>query len=192
MYEAVTRGIRVRVTPQYLEEESAPDERRYFWAYTIDISNEGSETVQLRSRHWRITDADGRTEEVRGPGVVGKTPVLEPGTSFRYTSGCPLDDAVGHHGRQLPDDDGGGRAVQRGDPGLLARQPARQAQPELKRPDAKDTHERHARTAKELLARLVAFDTTSHKTNIPLIELRRGLSRAATASRASACRRRTG
>lgn len=90
MYEAVTRGIRVRVTPQYLEEESAPDERRYLWAYTIEISNEGSEVVQLRSRHWRITDGDGRTEEVRGPGVVGQTPTIQPGTSFRYTSGCPL------------------------------------------------------------------------------------------------------
>jgi ApaG protein len=90
MYEAVTRGIRVRVTPQYLEEESAPDERRYLWSYTIEISNEGSETVQLRSRHWRITDADGRTEEVRGPGVVGQTPTIQPGNSFRYTSGCPL------------------------------------------------------------------------------------------------------
>jgi ApaG protein len=90
MYEAVTRGIRVRVTPQFLERESAPEERRYLWAYTIDIRNEGSETVELRSRHWRITDATGRTEEVRGPGVVGQTPVLAPGASFRYTSGCPL------------------------------------------------------------------------------------------------------
>jgi ApaG protein len=90
MYEAVTRGVRVRVTPKYLEDESAPAEERFFWAYTIDIINEGSETVQLRSRHWRITDAAGHTEEVRGPGVVGKTPVLAPGASFRYTSGCPL------------------------------------------------------------------------------------------------------
>lgn len=90
MYEAVTRGIRVRVQPQYLEEESAPVDGRYVWAYTIDIINEGTETVQLRSRHWRITDAAGRTEEVRGPGVVGETPVLGPGESFRYTSGCPL------------------------------------------------------------------------------------------------------
>jgi ApaG protein len=90
MYEAVTQGIRVRVTPQYLEEESSPDEGRYVWAYTIDIRNEGSETVQLRSRHWRITDARGRTEEVRGRGVVGQTPVMEPGGSFSYTSSCPL------------------------------------------------------------------------------------------------------
>jgi ApaG protein len=90
MYETVTHGIRVRVVPQYLEEESSPEESRYVWAYTIDIVNEGSETVQLRTRHWRITDATGRTEEVRGPGVVGQTPVLGPGESFRYTSGCPL------------------------------------------------------------------------------------------------------
>ena len=90
MYEAVTHGVRVRVTPQFLEEESSPDESRYVWAYTIDILNEGSETVQLRTRHWRITDATGHTEEVRGPGVVGQTPVLAPGASFRYTSGCPL------------------------------------------------------------------------------------------------------
>ena len=90
MYEAVTHGIRVRVAPQYLEEESSPEEGRYFWAYTVEIVNEGGETVQLRTRHWRITDAAGRTAEVRGPGVVGETPVLEPGAAFRYTSGCPL------------------------------------------------------------------------------------------------------
>jgi ApaG protein len=95
MYEAVSHGVRVRVVPQFLEEESSPDEGRYFWAYTIDITNEGEETVQLRSRHWRITDAHGRTEEVRGPGVVGQTPVLRPGTSFRYTSGCPLETPSG-------------------------------------------------------------------------------------------------
>lgn len=90
MYEAVTHGVRVRVTPQYREEESSPDESRYVWAYTIDIVNEGNEAVQLHTRHWRITDATGHTEEVRGPGVVGQTPVLEPGAAFRYTSGCPL------------------------------------------------------------------------------------------------------
>jgi ApaG protein len=90
MYEAVTQSIRVRVQPEYLEDESAPIDGRYVWAYTVDIINEGIETVQLKTRHWRITDAAGRTEEVRGPGVVGETPVLEPGQSFRYTSGCPL------------------------------------------------------------------------------------------------------
>ncbi|HWE16291.1 MAG TPA: Co2+/Mg2+ efflux protein ApaG [Hyphomicrobiaceae bacterium] len=90
MYETVTQGIRVRVTPQYLEEESSPNDGRFVWAYTVDIVNEGSETVQLRTRHWRITDASGRTEEVRGRGVVGQTPVMVPGASFRYTSSCPL------------------------------------------------------------------------------------------------------
>jgi ApaG protein len=90
MYESQTRGIRIRVEPQYLDDQSEPDDGRFYWAYTIDIINEGTETVQLRSRHWRITDATGRTEEVRGPGVVGQTPTLRPGTSFQYTSGCPL------------------------------------------------------------------------------------------------------
>src|SRR5262245_5782519 len=95
MYEAVTSGIRIRVTPTFLEHESAPLEGRYLWAYTIDIFNERSDTVQLRSRHWRITDAAGRTQEVRGPGVIGQTPVLAPGASFRYTSGCPLPTSSG-------------------------------------------------------------------------------------------------
>lgn len=90
MYEAVTRGIRVRVAPQYLEEQSTPEDGQYFWAYTVDIHNESEETVQLRTRWWRIVDARGHTEEVRGPGVVGETPVLTPGESFSYTSGCPL------------------------------------------------------------------------------------------------------
>jgi ApaG protein len=90
MYEAVTEGIRIKVTPEYLEEQSSPDESYFFWAYTIEIANEGGATAQLKTRHWRITDANGKTEEVRGPGVVGKTPVLEPGQSFTYTSGCPL------------------------------------------------------------------------------------------------------
>ncbi|MBX9926366.1 MAG: Co2+/Mg2+ efflux protein ApaG [Hyphomicrobiaceae bacterium] len=90
MYEAVTGPIRVRVTPAYVEERSAPDDSYFFWAYTVDIVNEGEQPVQLRSRYWRIIDAGGRIEEVRGAGVVGQTPVIEPGTSFSYTSGCPL------------------------------------------------------------------------------------------------------
>jgi len=95
MYEQVTRSIRVRVRPEYLEAQSAPEDGRYFWSYTVEILNEGSETVQLRSRYWRITDANGHVEEVRGPGVVGKTPVLGPGESFEYTSGCPLKTTSG-------------------------------------------------------------------------------------------------
>ncbi len=90
MYETETRGIRIRVTPQYLEEQSSPEDGEFFWAYTVDIANESDETVQLRSRFWRITDGHGQTEEVRGAGVVGETPVIEPGSSYSYTSGCPL------------------------------------------------------------------------------------------------------
>lgn len=90
MYEAVTREIRVRVSPEYLPDQSEPEDSRYFWAYKVEITNLGKETVQLRTRHWRITDANGRTEEVRGPGVVGEQPTLEPGQTFTYSSGCPL------------------------------------------------------------------------------------------------------
>jgi len=95
MYETVTRDIRVRVTPDYLDEQSSPEEGHFFWAYTVEIINEGEETVQLHSRIWRITDANGVTEEVRGDGVVGETPVIEPGDSFSYTSGCPLEASSG-------------------------------------------------------------------------------------------------
>ncbi|MCC6982530.1 MAG: Co2+/Mg2+ efflux protein ApaG [Bauldia sp.] len=90
MYQATTRDIRVKVEPSFLEEESSPDDGRYFWAYTIEVTNLGLDTVQLRSRYWKITDARGKVEEVRGPGVVGKQPVLRPGETFTYTSGCPL------------------------------------------------------------------------------------------------------
>ncbi len=90
MYEAVTRGIRVRVTPTYLEDRSTPADSYFFWAYTVDIFNEGGEPVQLRSRVWKIVDGAGHMEEVRGPGVVGQTPLIGPGESFNYTSGCPL------------------------------------------------------------------------------------------------------
>jgi ApaG protein len=89
-YESTTRGIRIRVTPEYSDDQSTPDESYYFWTYTVEIANEGSETVQLKSRVWRITDGCGRTQEVRGPGVVGQTPVIPPGHAFTYTSGCPL------------------------------------------------------------------------------------------------------
>jgi ApaG protein len=89
-YEAITRGIRIRVEPQYMEDQSSPEDSHFVWSYAVEISNDGGETVQLKSRMWRITDAVGHTEEVRGPGVVGQTPVIEPGKSFNYTSGCPL------------------------------------------------------------------------------------------------------
>ncbi|KMO15715.1 Co2+/Mg2+ efflux protein ApaG [Methylobacterium platani] len=90
MYKAETHGISVSVQPRFVEEESSPDSGRYFFAYTVEITNNGSEQVQLRSRHWRIVDGRGEMQEVRGAGVVGKQPVLGPGESFSYTSGCPL------------------------------------------------------------------------------------------------------
>ncbi|HUY68453.1 MAG TPA: Co2+/Mg2+ efflux protein ApaG [Alphaproteobacteria bacterium] len=89
-YSAVTRDIRVSVQPLFLEDQSAPAEGRFVWAYQVRIENLGRETVQLKSRHWRITDARGELIEVKGAGVVGEQPVLEPGDSFEYTSGTPL------------------------------------------------------------------------------------------------------
>ena len=88
--EVVTRGVRVKVESQFSPDHSDPREHRFFFVYTIRISNEGASTVQLINRHWIITDANGRVEEVRGPGVVGKQPVLKSGESFEYSSGCPL------------------------------------------------------------------------------------------------------
>ena len=90
MYRAVTRNIEVTVTPKFLNDRSAPDKGHFFWAYTIEISNLGRETVQLKTRYWHITDAQGRVQEVRGAGVVGEEPTLGPGESFEYTSGVPL------------------------------------------------------------------------------------------------------
>ena len=90
MYRAVTRNIEVTVTPRFLSERSSPDSGYFFWAYTIKLANLGGETVQLKSRHWRITDATGRLQEVKGAGVVGEQPVLRPGESYEYTSGVPL------------------------------------------------------------------------------------------------------
>jgi len=93
--EAVTQGIRVSVECRYAPEYSQPHRNQWFFLYTIQIANEGEQQVQLLSRHWIIRDATGRIEEVRGPGVVGETPVLEPGESFEYTSGCPLTTPFG-------------------------------------------------------------------------------------------------
>ena len=90
MYQAVTRDIEVLVTPRYLSERSSPDNGYFFWAYTVEIKNGGTETVQLKTRHWKITDANGRLQEVRGAGVVGEEPILKPGETFEYTSGVPL------------------------------------------------------------------------------------------------------
>lgn len=94
-YRATTRGIEVSVTPRFLPERSSDTENYYFWAYTIGIVNQGTATVQLKTRHWRITDGNGRLQEVRGPGVVGEEPVLRPGEAFEYTSGVPLQTPSG-------------------------------------------------------------------------------------------------
>lgn len=90
MYRANTRDIEVTVTPKFLPERSSPENGHFFWAYTISIANHGARTVQLKTRHWIITDSNGRRQEVRGEGVVGEQPVIEPGGSFEYTSGVPL------------------------------------------------------------------------------------------------------
>jgi ApaG protein len=91
MYQATTRDISVTVQPQYLADRSEPAKRQYFWAYTVEITNQGGTAVQIKRRHWIITDGRGQRHEVKGPGVVGEEPIIEPGESFRYTSGCPLD-----------------------------------------------------------------------------------------------------
>ena len=93
--EAVTRGVRVRVRSTFLPERSDPAQGRWLFGYTVTLTNEGQEPVQLHSRHWIITDADGKVEEVRGPGVVGQQPRLAPGESHEYSSFCPLETSFG-------------------------------------------------------------------------------------------------
>lgn len=97
-YTATTRQIRVTVEPIWLEEHSNASENRFVWAYRVQIENQGAETVQLKTRHWMITDGRGQVEHVRGPGVVGKQPRLAPGEAFEYTSGCPLSTPSGFMG----------------------------------------------------------------------------------------------
>lgn len=107
MYRQTTRNVTVSVEPRYLDGESAPEKGVYVWSYTVRIENRSDETVQLRARHWKITDAYGRVQEVQGPGVVGEQPVLRPGESFEYTSGTPLGTAsgfmAGSYSMQTPD-----------------------------------------------------------------------------------------
>ncbi|HCI47373.1 MAG TPA: Co2+/Mg2+ efflux protein ApaG [Rhodospirillaceae bacterium] len=94
-YSATTRDITVLVEPEFLEDRSSPIENHFVWAYHIRIENNGSDRVQLRTRYWRITDANGHEQEVRGPGVVGEEPILDPGESYEYSSGCPLSTPSG-------------------------------------------------------------------------------------------------
>lgn len=95
MYSAITNDVHIIATPAFSPDRSEPSENRYFWTYTIEIVNRGATSVQLLERFWRITDGNGRVETVRGPGVVGETPILQPGESFSYTSGCGLGTASG-------------------------------------------------------------------------------------------------
>ena len=90
VYAETTLGITVEVSPTFLEDQSQPENNHYVWAYTIAVINDGDDTVQLTERAWEITDANGSVERVSGPGVVGEQPILNPGDSFSYTSGCPL------------------------------------------------------------------------------------------------------
>jgi ApaG protein len=95
MYSATTNAITVTVNPVYLDDQSDPDESHFVWAYQVRIENNGQNTIQLRSRYWNITDANGLVQEVRGDGVVGEQPILEPGEAFEYTSGTPLQTPSG-------------------------------------------------------------------------------------------------
>ncbi|MCS6911930.1 MAG: Co2+/Mg2+ efflux protein ApaG [Myxococcales bacterium] len=108
MSDTTTEGIRVRVQCRYAPERSQPAHSRYFFVYTVTITNEGSEPAQLKTRHWIITDSNQRVEEVRGPGVVGETPTLRPGQSFTYSSGCLLRTPYGtmHGSYQMVRPDG--------------------------------------------------------------------------------------
>ena len=109
MYERITQGVKVIVHPKYLDGQSKPEEGHYVWAYSITIENHGRETVTLRTRYWKITDALGHVQEVRGAGVVGEQPAINPGDSYSYTSGCPLPTPSGFMGGayRMVDEDGG-------------------------------------------------------------------------------------
>ncbi len=120
MYSTITQDIQITVEPEFVPERSDADQATFFWAYTVEIANQGGQTVQLTERHWKITDANGRLEEVKGPGVVGEQPVLKPGETFRYTSGCPLTTPFGNHDRHLSDGGGEWRSFRGGHPGVLA------------------------------------------------------------------------
>ncbi|AEG03086.1 Co2+/Mg2+ efflux protein ApaG [Sinorhizobium meliloti WSM1022] len=95
MYRALTRDIEVTVEPYYLEEQSDPDDSRYVWGYRIIIANHSGLAVRLMTRYWHITDENGQVDEVSGPGVIGEQPLLNPGDTYEYSSGCPLDTPSG-------------------------------------------------------------------------------------------------
>ncbi|MEZ5938153.1 MAG: Co2+/Mg2+ efflux protein ApaG [Hyphomonadaceae bacterium] len=108
-FETETDGVVVRVTPSFLEAESAPAQDRYVWAYKVEIENRTDQALKLVTRHWRITDCEGRVQEVNGEGVVGQTPDIAPGERFEYTSGAPLSAPSGvmHGSYRFTEPDGG-------------------------------------------------------------------------------------
>ena len=164
MYKAVTRGIRVAVLPRFVEEESSPDDGRYFFAYTVEITNMSTDRVQLQSRHWKIVDGHGNLQEVRGPGVVGKQPVLGPGETFSYTSGCPLTTPNGTMEGTYTMVTGKGETFHADIPAFSLDSPF------TKRVMHYEAMAGVRYTPLEMLARLVAFDTESAKSNLPLID----------------------
>jgi ApaG protein len=123
MSDAVTNHIRVEVLSRHSPENSRPQQNEWVFQYTVRITNQGLETVQLISRHWIITDADGHTEEVQGPGVVGEQPVLAPGESYKYSSWCPLKTPAGvmRGAYQMVSADGKGFDIEIAPFGLKAR-----------------------------------------------------------------------
>ena len=163
MYSRVTRDIEITVLPEFVPERSDEEHGQFFWAYTVEIANQGQTVVQVTHRHWKITDANGRQEEVKGKGIVGEQPVLKPGEIFRYTSGWPAADTVGLHGRKLPHGGGRRRHLRRRDPDVLARSSLQQARAQLTEPGSR------AATI-GLLEDLVGFDTVSSNSNLPLVE----------------------
>ena len=108
MVTATTRDISVSVETSYLEKQSDPDEQYFVWAYRITIANHSDQTVQLLTSHWKISDGQGRVQEVRGDGVIGEQPILEHGASYTYSSGTPLQTPSGfmHGSYQMQSDDG--------------------------------------------------------------------------------------
>lgn len=123
MPSAVTEGIRVSVEARYLEDHSKPDEKRFTFAYFVTIANEGATRVQLKRRHWIITDGNGKVQDVEGPGVVGEEPVLEPGQEHRYQSGAVLTTPVGTMEGTYEMHEAGGRVFQAEIPRFALHQP---------------------------------------------------------------------
>ncbi len=133
MYRALTRDIEVTVEPYYLADQSDPDDNRYVWGYRVVISNHSDLVVRLMTRYWHITDQNGQVDEVAGPGVIGEQPVLRPGDTYEYSSGCPLETPVRHHVRPLPHGGGQWRGLRRRHSRLLPRHARAGTSAELER-----------------------------------------------------------